>query len=263
MSAFLNTITEIVVAAARQEILPRYKHVQRQHKPDGSIITEADLAMQKTISARIQQHWPDHVILSEEMTPQEQLRALHSKQPLWCLDPLDGTSNFAAGIPYFAVSIALIENNHVSLGVVYDPVRDECFAATSKQSTTLNGQPLVTMACPPAIKQSTAIVDFKRLTEDLAIRIVRERPFASQRNFGASALDWCWIAAGRGHLYLHGSQNLWDYAAGHLILQQAGGYSLTLENEPVFKFTLDKRSAIAAMDKPLLADWVAWINGLH
>jgi len=260
MSDLLSTIKNIVVHAARLELMPRYQHVQRQHKLDGSVITEADMAMQDHICASIQQHWPEHVILSEEMTQQEQTQALQSDKPVWCLDPLDGTSNFAAGIPYFAVSIALIKNGRVDLGVVYDPVRDECFSATNQQPAQLNNQLLMIEGLAPALKQSTAIVDFKRLTEGLALRVIKERPFASQRNFGASALDWCWIAAGRGHIYLHGSQNLWDYAAGHLILQQAGGYSITLEGEPVFKQGLEKRSVIAAMDKVLFTDWVTWVN---
>ena len=76
-------------------------------------------------------------------------------------------------------------------------------------------------------------IDFKRLDGPLATRLATEIPYASQRSFGSVALDWCWLAAGRCHIYLHGRSHLWDYAAGELILAEAGGYSCTLDGEPV------------------------------
>ncbi|MEF3192893.1 MAG: inositol monophosphatase, partial [Halothiobacillaceae bacterium] len=74
------------------------------------------------------------------------------------------------------------------------------------------------------------------------------------------ALDWCWVAAGRFHVYLHGRQGLWDYAGGHLILEEAGGYSCTLAGETVFRNTLDKRSAVCAGDARLFAEWKGWLG---
>ncbi len=250
----LDTVINTVICSAKEELIPRYTKVCRQHKKDGSIVTEADLVMQEKIRQSLLQLSPDSVVLGEEMSVEQQTSALASGQAVWCLDPLDGTSNFAFGIPYFAVSLALIEEGHVIFGLVYDPVRDECFTATPTKAC-LNNKTISLLATDLALHQSTAIIDFKRLTKKLSVALVSDSPFASQRNFGASALDWCWLSIGRGHVYLHGSQNIWDYAAGQFIFECCGGQSQTLDGEPVFKYALEKRSAIAAADAGLFEQW--------
>ena len=109
------------------------------------------------------------------------------------------------------------------------------------------------------MRRAIACVDFKRLPRALAVQLATEPPYASQRSLGSVALDWCWVAAGRFHLYLHGSQGLWDYAAGSLILAEAGGCAQTLQADAVFDNSLRKRSALAAVDATLLHDWARWI----
>ncbi len=256
----LKIVIDSVVCTAKEELLPCYNKVCRQHKKDGSIVTEADLLMQEKIQQNLLELFPDSVVLGEEMSAEQQTSALASGKAVWCLDPLDGTSNFSFGIPYFAVSLALIEEGHVSFGLVYDPVRDECFTAT-KANTFLNDNIINLATTGLTLHQSTAIIDFKRLTKKLSTALVSDSPsFASQRNFGASALDWCWLAVGRGHLYLHGSQNIWDYAAGQFIFEGCGGQSQTLDGEAVFKNALEKRSVIAAVDSALFKQWTGWIQ---
>ena len=255
MSYSIGGLQEIIIPAAKEELLPRFARVARQHKIDGSVLTEADLAMQERVAGHLQQQFPDTVFLGEEMDAQEQRRLLQTDRPVWCLDPLDGTSNFATGIPYFCVSLALLQQGRVILGLVYDPVRDECFAADSAQHATLNGESLATVDTGLPLKQATALVDFKRLQPALATRLVSEIPYASQRSFGSVALDWCWLAAGRSHVYLHGRSNIWDYAAGNYIFLCAGGFASTLEGEPVFTHELTPRSSVGAVDRPLFTAW--------
>lgn len=255
----IDVIKKIIMDAATSELLPRYNKVCREHKIDGSLVTEADFAVQKFISKKLLEVYPGSVVLGEEMPEQEQVAALASQQPVWCLDPIDGTSNFAFGIPYFAISLALIENGKVVLGIVYDPIRDECFIAT-KDKVALNSTALLIPSLNLQLNQATAIIDFKRLTKTLSTRLVAETPFASQRNFGASALDWCWLALGRGHVYLHGSQNIWDYAAGQFIFEQLGGLSQTLEGENIFHCALEKRSAMGAINTELFQSWAQWLD---
>jgi myo-inositol-1(or 4)-monophosphatase len=146
-------------------------------------------------------------------------------------------------------------------GIVYDPVRDECFSALQGQGARLNDTVLSTVHAGLTLQQATGLIDFKRLPLELAIRLVSEVPYASQRSFGSVALDWCWIAAGRCHVYLHGRQNIWDYAAGHLILQEAGGHAATLSGDTVFVNALQPRSAVAALDADLFAEWTCWLGG--
>jgi len=211
----------------------------------------------------LRERWPSIDIVGEEMDEASQQQAMqHEHSGIWCIDPLDGTSNFAAGIPYYAVSVALLCEDEVKLGVVYDPSRKECFTAARGQGACLNGVPLKSQQPSVLLAQSTALVDFKRLPAGLAKRLAAEPPYQSQRSFGAVALDWCWLAAGRCHVYLHGKQKLWDYAAGSLVLQEVGGQAVTLQGENVFAPTLQPRSAAAALDAELFRQWIDWL-GVH
>ncbi len=254
-------LQQLLISAAREELVPRFTQVLRHDKADGSFVTEADLAMQQRIQRALQQQWPDYAFLGEEMTEAEQLALLqNSSQPLWCLDPLDGTSNFAAHIPFFSVSLALIVKGEVVLGIIYDPMRNECFSAVKGQGASLNGQPLGQRQLHSPLAKATALVDLKRLPTALQTRLIQQTPYSSQRSFGSVALDWCWIAAGRCHLYLHGKQRLWDYAAGQLILHESGGQSCTLDGEPVFQASLEGRSAVATLSAPLFDEWTNWLG---
>lgn len=252
----LKTLEVMIAELARQEILPRFNRVGHSLKQDGSLVTEADTAMQAAVVRALQDNWPEYRLLGEEMPAAEQQALLESDdEALWVLDPLDGTSNFAAGIPVFSVSLALLRNGEVQLGLIYDPLRDECFSAARGEGAWLNGQRLQPTIQRDSLKQCIAQVDLKRLPAALAARLASEHPFASQRNFGSGALDWCWLAAGRSQLYAHGGQKLWDYLAGHLILQEAGGRLSTFEGEAVFNHSLQPRSVVAAINEKLYTAW--------
>lgn len=254
-------LQRIVRDVAQSTLLPLFSNVNREYKKDGSIITLADKTMQQKLTERLAQTCPDVALLGEEMPPEQQQALLDSGKPLWCLDPVDGTSNFAAGLPFFSVSLALIESGEVKAGVVLDPIRDESFSAVRGQGAWLNDEPLKTEDTGLSLKRSIAFVDFKRLPETLSSRLVTDRPYGSQRNLGSIALELCWLAAGRGHIYLHGSQHLWDYAAADLILAEAGGYAATLQGDQPFSHSLQPRSTFAAADHSLFTQWQAYLAG--
>lgn len=252
----LHDVCNIVLPLAREELLSCFEHVATSFKADGSIVTEADIACQQVVMTALALRWPQIPLLGEEMTLAEQQQVLSSAESgLWCLDPLDGTSNFAAGIPGFALSLAYLRDGQVQFGLVYDPVRDECFSAIRGQGAWLNGRPLQSRPTGMTVGSCIAMVDFKRLPPKLACRLAAEPPFASQRNYGAAALEWCYLAAGRGHLYLHGRQHLWDYAAGHLVLSEAGGRAETLQGEAAFHPVLPPRAVVATLDPALFKPW--------
>lgn len=258
----LDDLRELVTIAAREELMPLFADVVRHIKHDGSVVTEADLAMQRRLKSDLRRLWPEYEFLGEEMSGQEHLDLTTDKEKgLWCVDPLDGTSNFATGIPYFAVSLALIVNGRQQIGLVYDPVRDECFMARRGAGARLNGMTLGVHEppLPDALRRCVAAVDFKRLKPELAAQLGAYPPYGSQRNFGASSLEWCWLADGRFHLYLHGGQKLWDYAGGSLILTEAGGEAATLEGQEVFRYGLETRSVVAAATPALFSHWKCWI----
>jgi len=253
-------IIDAVKKIANEELTHRFANVTRTQKQDGSFLTEADLAVQTRIQLLLQEKYPEITFLGEEMSAEQQQSALENIQGVWILDPLDGTSNFAAGIPYYALSLAYIKQGKIKWGMVYDPERDECFTAAHGEGAQLNGIPLLIQEADISIDKTTAVIDFKRLNVELAVHIATQPPYSSQRSFGGVALDWCWLAAGRFHLYLHGQQNIWDYAAGHLIFNEVGGHSCTLQNEPVFDFSLKTRSAVAALDSKLFKQWRDYLN---
>jgi myo-inositol-1(or 4)-monophosphatase len=259
----LNALIELetlIPALAQREIMPRFNQIGFSYKQDGSVVTEADTAMQKSVVDALTARWPQFRLLGEEMSAAQQQALLSTKgEGLWVLDPLDGTSNFASGIPIFSVSLALIQDGEVQLGMIYDPVRQECFAAIRGQGARLNGQPLHVHESRVRLDQCIAQVDLKRLPSAMATKIAAQHPFASQRNFGSGALDWGWLAAGRSQLYVHGGQKLWDYLAGQLILHEAGGMARTFERAPVFAPVLKPRSVMAAVSPALFEAWSAWL----
>ena len=259
----LQSVRALVREAAHAELMPRFAEVARHIKVDGSIVTEADHAMQDRIQRELVKLYPQHRFIGEEM-PAQELAAVTAvgDAPLWCLDPLDGTSNYSTGVPFFGVSLALLIGDLVEIGVVYDPIRDECFTAQRGRGAWLNELPLSVSQGrhPTALERSIAGVDFKRLESSLAQRLAGAPPYGSQRNFGACSLEWCWLADARFHIYLHGGQKLWDYAAGSLILEEAGGLAVTLDGEPVFRRGLAPRSVVAAVDSALLGQWQSCLS---
>ena len=260
MGALLKAVIAAVKLVTAEEIMPRYLKVAHQHKSDGSLCTEADLAAQSALIKKLQAIL-NVPVLGEEMPAAEQ-RALWetSHDGLWCIDPIDGTSNFVRGLPYFAVSVALVRAGKSVMGVVYDPVGSEMFAAERERGAFLNGEKLVGHQTETDLAHALACVDMKRLKKKLVTRLAAEPPYSSQRNFGASALDWCYTAAGRFDMYLHGGQNLWDYAAGSLILSESGGHACCIENDDFAQGDIWQRSVIAARDKKLFDEWKSWIR---
>lgn len=261
MGPLLKAVVAAVKLVSSEEIMPRYLKVSHQHKSDGSLCTEADLAAQAALTRKLQSIL-NVPLLGEEMSSAEQ-RALWAdgREGLWCVDPIDGTSNFVRGLPYFAVSVALMREGKSVLGVVFDPVANEMFAAELGRGAFLNGEKLVPRETVGEMVQSLACVDMKRLKKKLVAQLAGNPPYCSQRNFGASALDWCYTAAGRYDLYLHGGQKLWDYAAGSLILSESGGHSCCIEHDELAECDIWQRSVIAAHDEKLFGEWKSWIRG--
>ena len=255
----IERLKKIIRETAIEEILPRFNQIDYNIKADGSIVTEADLAADKRIREALFAEYPDIAFLSEEMKPEEQQSLLKTSGKLWILDPLDGTSNFAAGLPLFATSLALIVDGEVQIGISYDLNADEMFSAIKGRGAWLNDRPLNCKASNFSLSKSVAIIDFKRLKPNLLMHLINNRPYRSQRNIGASVLELVWMAANRGHIYLHGGMKIWDLAAGSLILSESGAYVTTIEGESVFKLTMTPRSVVIATDEKLFNEWQAYV----
>lgn len=264
----INALQTILIQAA-DAILPDAQHIAKiaqTAKADGSIVTEIDARLQHEIQRKLSAQWPHIPMLGEEMSNTEQAAMLkHSDAGLWVLDPLDGTTNFTTGFPIFGLSLAYVRGGETHAAVIYDPNRKECFSALLGQGATLNGRPMGA-ASPGSLNNGqklsscVANIDYKRLTLALSNQLVSCPPYRSQRNIGSCVLEWCWLAAERIQLYLHGGQQLWDHAAGRLILSEAGGVATCLNGKKMVSNRLVKQSAIAASNPALYAAWFDWVK---
>lgn len=256
----LNEVVDAVRGVAQREIMPRFLQVARQMKADGSTFTEADLASQQALMSALQAIRPAP-LMGEEMSSEEQeAQWAEGINGLWSVDPIDGTSNFLNGLPYFAISVAWMAQGRSTLGVIYNPVTDEMFYAERGRGAFLNGKALPIKRNASMLSNAVANVDLKRLQKKFAMTVAANPPYASQRNYGACALEWCYTAAGYFDLYLHGGQKPWDYAAGSLILEEAGGHMSGFEQDDYWAGSPWRRSVIAALDEDLFLQWRDWVR---
>jgi myo-inositol-1(or 4)-monophosphatase len=201
--------------------------LQVSQKGDIDLVTEADLASEKLIIERIKSHYPRHAILAEESGASEGVEFVPGKSEWkWIIDPLDGTTNYAHGYPCFCVSIALERAGAIEIAVIYDPTRDEMFAAERGQGTTLNGR-RVRVSTVEDLNSAMLCTGFPYN--------VRERPnFARDfanftmeaqavRRDGSAAIDLAYLACGRFDGFWEDGLKAWDVAAGVLLIEEAGG----------------------------------------
>jgi len=193
-----------------------------------NLVTEADRESQRAIAATILTAFPDHAVNGEEGTAGN-----FDAANVWYVDPLDGTTNYAHGVPFYCVSVALRSGDATLVGAVYDPVRDELFAAARGGGATLNSRPLhvsdVTRLDRALVVAQAQTVDADEIRAYAALVERLMSVCAGVRSLGSPALTLCAIAAGRLEAYCEYSMDAWDILAGGLILAEAGG-KLTLFN---------------------------------
>jgi myo-inositol-1(or 4)-monophosphatase len=244
----------IATMAAREagEILKIQFRKERQIKFKGraNIVTEVDLQAEDSLKSFLRAEYPDHGIISEESEP-----VTGDSDFTWILDPLDGTNNYSFGIPFFSTVIALASGDDVLLGIVYDPLRDEMFAAQKGKGTTLNNNP-VSVSGKTSVKDSLLGLDLgyvdekgKRLLEFIA---VLWPDMYAYRIMGSAALGMAYAACGRLDLYFHLLVYPWELACGQLLVAEAGGIVTDWEGRPP---GLGESSVIAS-NKAIHADFL-------
>lgn len=256
---FAHAVIEAVKRVAAGEIMPRFRSVVATRKDDGSLLTEADLASQRAL-VRSLGAIESVPVMGEEMTREEQGRIFESAPRFWCVDPIDGTANFAAGIPYFAVSVALMEHARPLFGTVYDPVADTAYYAVRGAGAWKDHRPLELAPGAPPLARAHAEVSLRRDTKALRNALRHHRPYGKRRTSGSSTLSWCDLAEGRIDAMLHSGQKMWDYAAGSLILCEARGALCTIDSDDFWSAPAWNRSVIAARSETLLAEWKEWVR---
>lgn len=193
-----------------------------EHKGFNDLVSYVDKQAEKMIVDKLQKVLPEAGFITEEGTETTQ-----ADQYNWVIDPLDGTTNFIHGLPIYSVSIALVENKEVILGVVYEVNRHECFYARKNggafcNETVLNVSPVQDLS-GALLATGFPYYDFEQIDAYLAALKSLMQKTHGLRRFGSAAVDLCYVAAGRFEGYFEYNLNSYDVAAGALIVEEAGG----------------------------------------
>lgn len=232
----------------------------RDYKQGVELVTQADLKAEQWIIESINRRFPEHQILAEESANDlSSLNALaYSDTPLWVIDPIDGTVNYAHGHHQVGISIAVHCQGETRIGIVYNPFTDELFSAVRGQGAHLNGQP-ISVSGKSELGRALVATGFpyhKNTLPELIARLGRLMPeIADVRRLGAASLDLCGVACGRLDAYYEQELKPWDMAAGWLIVQEAGGQCGHLqpadERSPLDLFSHEVLVASPALFEPI------------
>jgi myo-inositol-1(or 4)-monophosphatase len=213
--------------------------LQVSHKGDIDLVTEADLASERLIIERIRSYHPRHAILTEESGDVAEAGGSDAEYK-WVIDPLDGTTNYAHGYPVFCVSIALEHEGRVVVGVVYDPLRNELFAAERGEGATLNGR-RIRVSDTVELNRALLCTGFPYDVRERGDFARHFRNFIMQaqslRRDGAAALDLAYVASGRFEGFYEEGLRPWDVAAGVLLVEEAGGRVTRYDGSPFHIYT--------------------------
>jgi len=244
-----ETFIPAMSAIAREAgaLLMQYFHqkLKIEYKGEADLVTAADRASEALIRERVAQQFPAHDVMGEEQGLNDR-----GGEYRWYVDPLDGTTNFAHGYPVFCVSLALERRAAASAkriaGVVYDPTRDELFAAEEGSGAQLNGAPMH-VSKTALLRESLLATGFpsQKRHKNPNIYFYQQITLHSHgvRRAGSAALDLCNVACGRFDGFGEFNLNPWDTAAGVLIIEEAGGKVSRFDGSP---FEIDSRETLAS-----------------
>jgi myo-inositol-1(or 4)-monophosphatase len=200
------------------------------YKGDFDLVTQADRRSEQVIVRRLQKHFPEHAIAAEEGTRKDT-----GSDFRWHVDPLDGTTNFAHGYPCFCVSLALARRDELLLGVIYNPIYNELFAAARGEGATFNGKKIHCSKIA-SLKNSLLCTGFPNHKRHSHPNIYYYWDFTLRshgvRRDGSAALDLAYVAMGRFESFWEFGLNPWDTAAGVVLVEEAGGKITDLEGQP-------------------------------
>jgi myo-inositol-1(or 4)-monophosphatase len=231
---FLATAVEAVLRAGETQMARFGKEIRIDKKGDIDLVTEIDIEIERAFRVMIADRFPDHVVLGEEFGQAGDSSRI--PEFCWVFDPIDGTTNYAHGLPIFCSSLALEIAGEPVVAAIYDPNRKELFTAERGQGARLNGQPL--RVSPAATLIDSLLVtgfhydvqkDPGQVIELFAAFISRAR---AVRRLGSAALDLCYVAAGRFDGFWERKLQPWDVAAGALIVTEAGGRVTAMSGGP-------------------------------
>ncbi|WP_110987255.1 inositol monophosphatase family protein [Acaryochloris thomasi] len=217
--------TACAVARSAGQLAYRYfqnlESITVESKGIQNPVTVADREVENLIISRLSHCFPTDQFLAEESGGER------CDDQVWVIDPIDGTSNFVRGIPYFCVSIAYVVNQEIKIGVIYDPSRDELFAAFYGKGATRNDQPMEVTHCQELSSAMIGLDIGLRTSMELGLKAVQQLVLQQSviRHLGSAALALAHVADGRLDSYWNPHLNPWDVLAGQLLVQEAGGWT--------------------------------------
>jgi fructose-1,6-bisphosphatase/inositol monophosphatase family enzyme len=253
-----EAVGRLIREVARAEILPRFDRLREgeiEEKGPGDLVTVADRAAEAALTPALTALLPGSVVVGEEAASADPslLGRLAEEAPVWVVDPVDGTINFAAGIPLFGVIVALIRQGEVILAWIADPIRDRMAVAETGAGARLDGKPLrVARAAEP--ERMSGVVSLRTGERLQAETVARNVPrVASHIGLRCAAQEYLLLAEGRIHFATYNRTLPWDHAAGFLLHKEAGGYARRLDG---------RAYRPAEIDAPILLapDEASWLT---
>ena len=228
LQARLEAAREAALKAGRMLLERHGFHVE--HKAENDYVTDMDRASERMIVSMLSERFPEDGFLGEEYGVTAQ------RDGMWVIDPIDGTTNFVKNIPLYTISIAYMVKDELEVGVVYAPALDEMYTATRGGGAFLNGRPIHVSAVTEP-RDAVAAMSFvhrhpevsQKVMPQLAALILQVNDF---RRLGSAAFDLCCVACGRTEAFFEAKLNLYDIAAGVLMVREAGGRVTGWQNGP-------------------------------
>ena len=246
----IDWLAELLADAARTEIMPRFRRLGegdvRQKTSAADLVTEADVNAERLITARLRERYPDAMVVGEEACSDNPalLAGLGDAALAFVIDPVDGTFNFASGLPLFGVMLAVVVNGETVAGIIHDPVgKDWLIGAKGAGSHIRHAHGAlekVHVAAAAPLSQMTGAVSWQFLEEPDRSKLARNQTKAlSQFAYRCAAHEYRLLASGHAHFVLYNKLMPWDHLAGALIHQEAGGYAARVDGSAYLPSHLD------------------------
>ncbi len=234
----INKVSAVIEEIAAADVLPRFQALadhEIEEKSAGELVTVVDVAVENILTARLQDLLPGSLVVGEEAVHAEPalMDQINTDAPVWIIDPIDGTRNFAHGRPTFAIMVALIQHGDAQAAWIQEPVSGRFGVAELGSGAWLNGRRMAVAAPDEPARMTGALHASSYATREIARRIDQRRSrVAAVKSLGCAGAEYLRLAAGEVHFSLFTRLMPWDHVPGTLLHQEAGGIALCFDRRP-------------------------------
>ncbi len=256
----VDSITQIIEETALQEVLPRFQKLKEgdvNEKAQGEVVTIADTETERVLSERFVNVLPGSHVVGEEAVSADPavMELLEGRDPVWIIDPIDGTSNYASGKPVFAVMVALAVAGETRNAWIYDPIGKRCLTAARGAGAWIGGERLSVKAAAPAAEMSGTLHASTYALPDTAAKIkARRNQVQALPSLRCAGHEYLRLATAQMHFSLFTRLMPWDHVAGCLIQEEAGGVALCFDGTPYTALRHQEKGLLIAPSKEAWQD---------